>query len=87
MVGSHAARVFRAHQPREGCRRAPRRVDNHEVSVDEQDPDFDDTVSNLKHAQHLSELLTAMINSTKLPLVGRLPDRGGRRVSEAEVTR
>src|SRR3954451_17739730 len=43
-------------------------VDHHEVRVDEQDPDLEDTVGNLKHVQHSTEVATAKINLTELPL-------------------
>jgi hypothetical protein len=40
--------------------------------VDEQDPDLEDTVGYLKHAQHSIGVATAKINSTKLPRVARV---------------
>jgi hypothetical protein len=46
-------------------------VDHHEVSVDEQDPDLEDTVGYLKHAHHSIGVVTDKINSINLPQVGR----------------
>jgi hypothetical protein len=50
------------------------------MSVDEQDPDLEDTVGNLKHAQHSIEVATFKINSARLAA-----DRALRSVTELVV--